>query len=72
MIKKKYVKRLYIEEAYCEKCGAKLEYTGMAYLSFPAQYKYICSNKECDYTINFNQDNKPGTLRFEYEEDTNV
>ena len=69
LLKKKYVKRLYIEEAYCEKCGAKLKFTGMTYLSFPPQYKYDCSNKNCDYTINFSQDNKPDTLRFEYEEE---
>lgn len=69
LLKKKYVKRLYIEEAYCEKCGAKLEFTGMTLLSFPPQYQYKCSNKDCDYTINFSQENKPDTLRFEYEEE---
>ena len=53
LLKKKYVKRLYIEEAYCDKCGAKLEFTGMTYLSFPPQYQYKCSNKDCYYTINF-------------------
>lgn len=72
MIKKKYIKRLYIEEAYCDKCGSIMEPTGTVLTTFPLQYSYACSNKECDETVTFFEENKPHTLKFEYEEEQDV
>ena len=65
---KKYVKRLYVEEAYCDKCGSLMEFSGMTLTSYPAQYPYHCTNAECDGVETFIGDEKPGVLKFEYEE----
>jgi hypothetical protein len=65
---KKYVKRLYVEEAYCDKCGSLMEFSGMTLTSYPAQYPYHCTNAKCDGVETFMGDEKPGTLKFEYEE----
>jgi hypothetical protein len=40
MLKKKYIKRLYIEEAICDKCGSVMNHTGMVLTSWPEQYPY--------------------------------
>lgn len=69
MLKRRYVKRAYVEEAYCDKCGSKMEHTGVVLTSYPAQYPYNCTNKDCDGHKTFWGDNRPGVLKFEYEED---
>lgn len=69
MIKKKYIKRAYIEEAYCDKCGAIMRHTGIVLTSYPAQYPFECSNPECDGTANFWEYNVPGAIKYEFEED---
>jgi hypothetical protein len=47
MLKKRYIKRMYINEAICDKCGSRMDHTGIVLTSWPAQYPYICSNPEC-------------------------
>ena len=72
MLKKKYIKRAYVEEAYCDKCGAIMRHTGVVLTSYPAQYPYECSNPECDGRITFWEGERPGRLIYEYEEEDNV
>lgn len=72
MLKKRYIKRMYIEEAICDKCGSRMDHTGMVLSSWPAQYPYICSNPECDGRATFYSHNQPGILRYEYEDEDNV
>lgn len=69
MIKRKYIKRLYIEEAYCDKCGSIMESTGMVLTSYPAQYSYKCSNKNCTECKTFTEDERPGCIKYEFYED---
>lgn len=64
MIKKKYVK-VYIEEAYCDKCGAPMEPTGGVLLTYPEQFGYVCSNKDCDFCQTFFAEERPGILKYE-------
>ena len=59
---------MYIEEAYCDKCGSKLESTGVALTSYPAQYPFRCTNKDCDGGAVFFDYEKPGMLRYEFED----
>ena len=68
-LKKKYIKQAYIEEAYCDKCGSILQPTGIALMSYPVQYPYQCTNPDCDFTQTINGDDRPGTLKYDYEED---
>ena len=68
MLKKKYVKRAYIEEAYCDKCGAIMHHTGMVLTTYPCQYSFKCTNPECDGYATFYQHEVPGVLRYEFEE----
>lgn len=72
MIKKKYVKRAYVEEAYCDKCGAIMCHTGIVLTSYPAQYPFECTNPDCDGRTTFWENEVPGVLRYEFEEDENV
>lgn len=69
MIKRKYIKRFYIEEAYCDKCGSIMEPTGMVLTSYPAQYPYKCSNKNCTECKTFIGDERPGCIKYEFYED---
>ena len=69
MLKKKYVKRAYVEEAYCDKCGTIMRHTGMVLTSYPCQYPFKCTNPECDGHVSFYEDEVPGVLRYEFEED---
>lgn len=69
MLKKKYIKRMYIEVPICDKCGAELKPTGMCLTSYPAQYPYKCSNPDCNECITFRENELPGRLRYEFEED---
>lgn len=72
MIKRKYVKRMYIEEAYCDKCGALMRHTGVVLTSYPAQYPYNCTNPDCDGHAIFRGDNKPGSIKYEFEDEEDV
>lgn len=67
MLKKRYIKRLYIEEAYCDKCGAIMRHTGTVLASYPAQYPFECTNKNCDGKQTFWDEEVPGVLRYEFE-----
>ena len=70
MIKKKYVKRAYVEEVYCDKCGSIMKHTGVVLTSYPAQYPFECTNKECDGREIFFEYEVPGVLRYEFEDET--
>ena len=71
MIKRKYIKRAYIEEIVCDRCGSIMEPTGIV---FP-QCSYRCSNKDCCYRtvlINFNPvliNFNPNEIKYEFYED---
>lgn len=69
MLKRKYVKRAYIEQAYCDKCGAPMRHTGIVLTSHPAQYPFECSNPECDGQTTFWENEVPGVLKYEFEEE---
>lgn len=69
MLKRKYVKRAYIEQAYCDKCGALMRYTGVVLTSYPAQYPFECSNPDCDGRTTFWENEVPGVLKYEFEEE---
>lgn len=69
MLKRKYVKRAYIEQAYCDKCGALMRHTGVVLTSYPAQYPFECSNPECDGQTTFWENEVPGVLKYEFEEE---
>lgn len=70
MIKKKYVKRAYVEEVYCDKCGSIMKHAGVVLTSYPAQYPFECTNKECDGRETFFEYEVPGVLRYEFEDET--
>ena len=73
MKRRKYIKNIYIEEAVCDKCGAEMHHTGIVLTSYPAQYPYECSNPDCDGRVVFMEDERPGRLMYEFEEEyTNV
>ena len=67
MIKRKYIKRMYIEEAYCDKCGTELVPCDYILMSSPPQFPYKCS--KCDKRYTFEEKDKPHTLRYEFEEE---
>lgn len=69
MLKKKYIKRMYMEVAYCDKCGAELRPTGVCLTTYPAKYPYQCSNPECDGIETFWEYDLPGKLKYEFEEE---
>ena len=72
MLKKRYIKRIYIEEAVCDKCGAQLLSTGFVLTSWPEQFPYHCSNPDCDGSETFYGSERPGVLKYEFEEEENV
>lgn len=72
MLKKRYIKRMYIEEAICDKCGSKMEPAGIVLMSYPAQYPYECSNPACNGSETFRDGKRPGELRYEFEDEENV
>jgi hypothetical protein len=53
MVTKRYVKKAYVLEAFCDKCGSKMVSTGMVYSTYPEQYPFRCSNSECDGRATF-------------------
>lgn len=69
MLKRKYIKRAYIEQAYCDKCGALMRHTGVVLTSYPAQYPFECSNPNCDGRTTFWENEVPGVLKYEFEEE---
>ena len=69
MVIKRYVKKAYILEAICDKCGSKMESTGMVYSTFPEQYPYACTNKDCDGHYTFWAHERPGKLLYEFEDE---
>lgn len=69
MLCKKYVKKAYILEAFCDKCGSKMESAGMVYSTYPEQYPYRCTNKDCDGHATFWAHEVPGKLHYEFEEE---
>ena len=68
MVKKKYIKRFYIEEAFCDECGASLHPTNESLLTYPRQDEYICSNRDCRKRYYFRDGTQPGVVRYEFEE----
>lgn len=72
MLKKKYIKRVYINVPYCDKCGAELRPTGTYLTSYPAKYSYVCSNPECDGVETFWEYELPGKIEYEFEEEEDV
>ena len=69
MLKKKYVKRMYVEVPYCDKCGAEMRHTGVVLTSYPVQYPYNCTNPNCDGHTIFWEGNLPNQLKYEFEEE---
>ena len=68
MLRKRKVKAIYMIEAYCDKCGSPMKSTGMVYATYPEQYPYVCTNKDCDGHEVFWADKRPGKLEYEFEE----
>lgn len=63
---------MYIEEAYCDKCGTIMESTGVCLTSYPAQYPYRCTNPDCDGQETFWEGQLPGKLHYEFEEEVDI
>ena len=72
MVTKRYVKKAYILEAICDKCGSKMESTGMVYSTYPEQYPYRCTNENCDGHATFFAHECPGKLLYEFEDEVNA
>ena len=70
MLKKKSIKRLYIEEAVCDKCGSIMESTGAVLMSYPEQYPYVCP--KCGWTECYYGSKRPGSIKYELEDEENV
>ena len=69
MIKRKYIEKLYIEEVYCDQCGAIMDLVGMVFTGYPALYPYKYSNKNCTECKTFTEDERPGCIKYEFYED---
>lgn len=69
MLKKKYIKRAYIEIPYCHLCGAEMRHTGIILDSYPAQYPYKCTNPNCNGYTSYYDYERPGRIKYEFEED---
>lgn len=72
MLKRRYIKCAYIEIPYCDKCGALMRHTGIVLTSYPAQYPYACTNPNCDGHATFWDNERPGVLKYEFEEEEDV
>lgn len=70
MLKKKYIKRLYVEEAICNKCGSVMEPTSAVLMSYPEQYPYVCP--KCGWQEDYLGCERPGAIRYEFEDEENV
>lgn len=63
MIKRRYVKEIYVDEAICDKCGSLMEkdYHLTKHLpTIEGKVYFICTNKDCLWTTVFPTDNLPG------------
>ena len=69
MLERKYIKRIYIEIPYCDKCGSEMRHVGVVLDSYPAQYPYVCTNPNCDGYVTFYSNERPGVLKYEFEEE---
>lgn len=69
MVTKRYIKKAYILEAICDKCGSKMESEGVVYCTLPEQYPYRCTNPNCDGRVTFWAHEVPGKIHYEFEED---
>lgn len=69
MVTKRYVKKAYVLEAFCDKCGSKMVSTGIVYSTYPELYPFRCSNSECDGRATFQAHEVPGKILYEFEED---
>ena len=65
MIKKRWVKAIYVKELFCDKCGEKMSRSGLMLTSLPPQYEYIC--KKCGHTETVWSDEGIGELHYEYD-----
>ena len=65
MIKKKYVKRAYVEELCCDKCGRLMVENPVVLTSYPPQYEYFC--EVCNTYMRTTH--RYGELKFEFEEE---
>ena len=45
MRKRRYIKRAYIEEIYCDKCGSKM--AASSNIMYPITYTFVCTNQDC-------------------------
>lgn len=70
MLKKKYIKKLYIEEAVCNKCGSIMEPTGTVLMSWPEQYPYRCP--DCGWEEHYRGSERPGSIHYEFEDEEDV
>ena len=70
MLKKRYIKRLYIEESVCDKCGSAMESTNAVLMSYPEKYPYICP--KCGWQEHYQGYERPGVIRYELEDEENV
>ena len=69
MLRKRKIKAIYQLEAYCDKCGSPMVSTGMVYATYPEQYPFRCTNKDCDGRATFWAHEVPGKIQYEFEED---
>lgn len=72
MLKKRYIKRVYIEEAICDKCGSKMRFNGVVLTTYPAQFPYTCVDPDCGHVETFYDNEKPGIIRYELEDEDEV
>ena len=70
MITKKYIKKAYILEAFCDKCGSPMIDDGIVYDTFPETYPYHCTNPNCNGKASFFAHECPGKLIYEFEDET--
>ena len=69
MLRKRKIKAIYQLEAYCDKCGSPMVSTGLVYSTFPEQYPYACTIKDCDGRETFWASERPGKFEYEFEDD---
>ncbi len=72
MIKRRKITSMYITEAICDKCGSKLLPTNVCLTTYPPQYPYACENKNCDGYQVFWEEDCPGKIEYEFEEEEDV
>lgn len=65
MIKKKWVKAIYVKELYCYTCGEPMVRSGFALTSYPPQEEYLCKN--CGRTQMVWGNEGIGQLHYEFD-----